>query len=241
MTVESELHGLRAAPVRIALGVLSIGTALWAGLVVAVPVALLVGILLLPVPPVIGVQIVLFLAFVFWANGGGYNRKRTTVDPAAGTVSIERPSGIDGRKADVHDLEAVEAVAIQRLGRVGLVTIWSEASLMTASRFVAPATDLPAVTKAIRSTGVPVVGSEVGLFGDGADGADRTEIESASDANTPGPRTRLVATALLLLGIPVVILVAFGSGPVALGAAWVLMVGGIAVIGGGLLRFLAGG
>lgn len=242
VTVESELRGVRAVPVRIALGVLSVGTALWVGLVVVVPVALLVGILLLPIPPVIGVQTMLFFLFMFWANAGGYNRKRTTVDPDAGTVSIERPSGFGQRKTDVHELDAVDAVAIQGLGPVALVTIRSDASLMTASRFVASTSELPTVTDALRATGVPVIESGFGLADDGVEegSEDRTDAGSAGTARTLGPRTRLVATALLLLGVPIAILLAFGSGPVALGAAWVVIVGGITVIGGKMLRLLAG-
>lgn len=244
VTVEAELHGLRAAPVRIALGVLSIGTALWAGLVVAVPVALLVGILILPVPPVIGVQIVLFLVFVFWANGGGYNRKRTTVDPDAGTVSIDRPSGFGQRKTDVHELDAVDAVAIQRVGPVALVTIRSDASLMTASRFVVSASELPQVRDALLATDVRVVESGIRSSADGSARDERVDLAGAagaSDSPPIGPRARLGVTLLVVLGVPIATLVAFGPGPVGVGAIWVVMVGGITLIGGGLLRLLADG
>lgn len=243
VTVEAELSGLRAVPVRIALGVLSFGVQLWAGLL-AVPLVLLAGALLLPIPPVFGVQIALFLAFMLWMNAARYGRMQTTVDPDAGTVSIDRPSGLDQRKTDVHELDDVDAVAIQRVGSVALVTIRSDASLMTASRFVVSAAELPDVRDALLATDVPVVESGVQSSSDGSvknERVDPAKAPNAGDSQELGPRTRLAVTAVVVLGVPVATLAAFGLEPVVLGAMWVVLVGGITLIGGTLLRLLAEG
>lgn len=223
VTVDTTVGGIRAAPARIALGVLSIGTTLWTALVIA-PLALLAGVLLFPIPAVIGMQTALAVLFILWMSSAGYNRSRTTIDPGERTVSIDRPSGVNQRKTDVHDLEAVEIIEIQQLGSVVFVSIESDASLLTASEFVASESELPAVVDALRAAGVTIVESEIGRSGGGS---------AAS-----GPLARLVATPVILLGVPIAILAVFGPSPVGSGVFWLLMVGTITVVGGRLLRWL---
>lgn len=222
-TVEVDLGGTRAVPLRIAVGVLSLGPWLWAALAVVAPLAVLTSQLLWPTRPPMVVFLPGFLLFTLYMTPIRYARSRTTIDPGAGAVRIARPTGTGEETEDVHDLDAVERVEIQRLGSIGLVYLRTGSSAASYPQFVAPASALPAVVDAFRDGGLAVV---------------EFDVFQPTDWRGSGPATRLVSTPLVVLGVPLVGVWWFGPGILAGSLGGLLLLFGATLVGGGLLRRL---
>lgn len=221
LTVEVDLGGVRAVPLRIAIGVLSIGPWLWAAFAVIPPLAVLASQLLWPTKPPAVVFVSGFASFVLWMSPIRYDRSRTTVDASAREVRIDRPTGTGTGTQDVHGLETVEHATIQRLGPVALVYLRSDSSSTSYPTFVASVNDLPALTTALGSAGV------------------ETATGNVLEPGATGPLARLLVTLLVAIGVPAVAVWRFGPGVLA-GALGLLGLVGITLLGGaGLRRLLA--
>lgn len=194
---ETSVTGLRRVPYRVALGILSGGPLLWLAFFVVTPLVLLIAALAVDerfAPYAIGLS--LLFGLTFWWSGYRYASPRVTVDPKRGTIRIQHdatPAWTTDKTVDVADLEGVSLVP---LGGFVLVRLaFTTPNVFRPWDFVIERSDRSALEAALQRTGVAV--HEPG---------DRWY----SRWHTAKVPVRLATTLVVLLGVPIVTLLAFG-------------------------------
>lgn len=187
--------------VRLALASLSPSRLLWGILFVLVPLGLLLASLWISEQFANGiVGICGFLALVLWATSYyNYNRYDIRIDPTSRTLTIHQ------RNANVErtvDLARVDSISVQPLGTTAIVRI-EESSLSWLQRFTlyplaVPTEYLQTALETLEASGVDVRDSRSADTGD----HERRSLET---------RLRLLATPLVLIGVPLAALFLFGQ------------------------------
>ncbi|MCU4926671.1 hypothetical protein OB905_11870 [Halobacteria archaeon AArc-dxtr1] len=211
--------GLAALPTRLALATRSMSGRSWAVLFVVVPVGLL-GASLWITPRVANGLVGLsgFLALTLWATGYyNYGRARVRINPSRGTL-IAVLGNADGLERTV-DLGRVESVSVERGGAVALLRV-DDHSFAWIERVVIPdpvaisERQLPSARDALQVAGVSV-----------------SDPNPVAGRRSRSATVRLVVTPLVLVGVPLAALVAFGRSVLLTNGAVIVLVLAVGAIG----------
>lgn len=219
---EPRTGGLAMLPTRLVLAVLAQSRRSWALLFVVVPLGFLAGSLL--VSPRIAdgiVGICGFLGCTLWAvSHYGYDRQRVRIDPGARSLTVIYENAPQWNRT--VDLGRIESVSVRTPGSLAFVRVEGHAldpleRFTLPEPFLVPTESVPTALAALEAAGVTV--PEAGSADYDADGRS---LETTA---------RLVLTPLVLVGAPLLALLAFGRSILFTNGAVIMAVLGLVAIG----------
>lgn len=219
VTFEPQTGGLTMVPTRLALATLSSSRRWWAFLFVFVPLGFLGGSFWISPQIANGIMgLCGFLALVLWSvSYYNYDRPRVRIDGGARSLTVVYENA--GRQERAVDLKRVESVSVHTLGSMALIRIEGH-TFSPFERFLLPepflvsAERVPAALDALHAAGVavPETGSETD---------DGRSLETS---------VRLAVTPLVLVGVPVSALFAFGQSILVTNGTVIMVILGLVAI-----------